>query len=257
MGEPSGIVFDIQRCALNDGPGIRTVVFLKGCPLRCQWCHNPESQQLAPETDAAGKTYGRTVSVDEVMGIVRQDKPYYNTSGGGLTLSGGEPLAQPDFALALLKAAKAEGIHTCLDTCGHVSQSLLEQTLPLTDVYHFDYKATGEKLHRELTGVGGERIRENLEFLIDRKARIILRCPMVPEINDTPEHLQAIAAFATSYESLTIEILPYHHMGRDKAERLGDHSPAFQEPDSQQINQWRTALVKSGCPEERFQMQTH
>jgi pyruvate formate lyase activating enzyme len=254
MDETIGIVLDIHRCALNDGPGIRTAVFLKGCPLQCQWCHNPESQRLALETDAAGRTYGRTASVAGIMDIVRQDQRFYAASGGGLTLSGGEPLSQPDFALALLEAAKSEGIHTCLDTCGHVPHSLLEKTLPLTDVYHFDYKATGAGLHRRFTGVSGERIRENLDFLLARNAHIILRCPMIPGANDTPGHFRAIAALAQAHEMLTVDILPYHRMGLDKAERLGTATRGFQEPDTTRIDQWRAALIAAGCPQERFQI---
>lgn len=227
-------------------------MFLKGCPLRCQWCHNPESQRFGPETDACGKTYGRSATVGEVMGVVRQDKSFYAASGGGLTLSGGEPLAQPDFALALLAAARSEGIHTCLDTSGHVPQSLLEKTLPLTDVYHFDYKATGEEPHRRLTGVGGGRIRENLDFLFTRDARVILRCPFVPGANDTSEHLQTIAGLARRHAALSVEILPYHRMGLDKAERLGARAADFQEPDASRIEHWRSALLEAGCPPERF-----
>lgn len=243
-----GVLLDIHRCSLNDGPGIRTTVFLKGCPLRCLWCHNPESQKLKPEIDTEGKTWGKEATVDDIMDVVRQDIAYYESSGGGVTLSGGEPLAQPDFSLALLTAAKSEGIHTCLDTSGQASQSVLEATMPLTDVYHFDFKATGTERHMQLTGTDGQRIRENLEMLLDRGAKVILRCPMVPRVNDQPEHLQSIAALGAEHPDLKIEILPYHNLGSGKAERFCLPKHSFQAPTQTQIDHWTTQLEHYGCP---------
>jgi pyruvate formate lyase activating enzyme len=159
-------VFDIQRGALHDGPGIRTTVFLKGCPLRCAWCHNPESQAFAPETGRSGKTYGRRLSVDEVMAVVRRDARFYAASGGGLTVSGGEPTAQYVFCAALLAAARAEGFHTCLDTCGALDWPRLDALRPHVDVFLFDYKATAPDRHRALTGVPPELPHANLRRLL-------------------------------------------------------------------------------------------
>jgi pyruvate formate lyase activating enzyme len=137
-----GIVLNIQRAALHDGPGLRTVVFLKGCPLHCLWCHNPESQNPRIETGRSGKVYGRMMTIEEVMQIVRADLAYYQSSGGGLTVSGGEPTAQFDFCKALLLQAKHKDIKTCLDTCGEFPNYRLRELLEIVDLWHYDYKAT-------------------------------------------------------------------------------------------------------------------
>lgn len=219
MSTEHGIVFDIQRAALHDGPGLRTTVFLKGCPLRCTWCHNPESQQRRPETGQSGKVYGRGMSVAAVMEVVRADRAYYETSGGGLTISGGEPTLQYDFCRALLAAAKVEGIHTCLDTSGHCPTDRLLALAPLVDVWHYDYKATGAATHRALTGVDGALILHNLQALRATGARIRLRCPVVPGVNLTPAHEAVLTAFegeAAVGELESVERLIYHTTGNAK-----------------------------------------
>lgn len=229
VGDKFGLVFDIQRAALHDGPGLRTVVFLKGCPLRCAWCHNPESQKLAPETGLSGKTYGHNMTLDEVMDIVRADRAYYEASSGGLTISGGEPTVQYDFCRALLAAAKAEGIETCLDTCGHCPTDNLLALAPLVDVWHYDYKATGNDLHSDFTGADSELIRHNLDALHALGARIRLRCPIVTGVNDTPEHLAAIESFSRADPPFeTIEQIPYHTAGNSKYADLARSTPSFQ-----------------------------
>lgn len=225
MSEPTGIVFDVQRGALHDGPGIRTTVFLKGCPLRCTWCHNPESQHFEPETGRSGKIYGQVRTVAEVMAVVRRDRRYYEASGGGLTLSGGEPTAQYEFCMALLTAARAEGIATCLDTCGQIPWGQLERLRPLVDVFLFDYKATGADLHRALTGVEPTLILANLRRLLAAGSRVILRCPLVPGLNATPEHDEAIIHLQTEFPALTVERLPYHSWGEAKYDDLGRARP--------------------------------
>ncbi len=236
-----GLVLDVHRASLNDGPGLRTTVFLKGCPLRCAWCHNPESRSTRPQLgfDAARCTacrscesacrqhvhsfpsptagndarlhridwaaciaagdcvtdcpsnalrlYGSERTVAEIMAEVRADRTYYEVSGGGLTLSGGEPVAQPAFSLALLRRARAEGIHTCLETCGFAPPGTFDAFRPLVDLFLFDYKATGDARHRELTGVGPDLILGNLRRLHASGASIQLRCPMIPDVNDTPD----------------------------------------------------------------------
>ena len=218
----TGIVFDVKRGGVKDGPGIRTSVFLKGCPLRCIWCHNPESQLPQPETAADGAVCGRAMSVDDVMAEVLPDIPFYAASGGGVTLTGGEPLAQPDFALALAQAAKAAGIHVALDTSGHVSWEMLARFLPAVDLFLYDFKAADSARHKELTGVDNALILANLEKLAAARARIFLRCPLVPGVNDDAHHLEAIAALTgrlPSIEEVTLE--PYHPLGLEKCRKFG------------------------------------
>jgi pyruvate formate lyase activating enzyme len=228
----TGVVFDIQRAALHDGPGIRTVVFLKGCFLRCEWCHNPESWSLEPQvaavSDSSGesRTFGRQMTVEDVMRIVLRDRVYYELSGGGLTLSGGEPTLQFDFCRALLAAAREHHLHTCLDTSGHSSQEAFAELLPLVDLFLFDYKLTDPQAHLYWTGAGNELILGNLDFLYRSGARIVLRCPLLPGINDDEEHFQAIAALSRKYPRLCgIEILPYHDTALFKFGLLGMDSP--------------------------------
>jgi pyruvate formate lyase activating enzyme len=291
----TGVVFDIQRFALHDGPGIRTTVFLKGCPLQCLWCHNPESQAFSPQLaydsarcrtcpacvealvcgvhaldagplgDAAAlrpevcleacphgalTVIGREMTVDEVMAEVLRDAPYYRRSEGGLTLSGGEPLAQPSFALALLEAAKAHGLRTCLDTSGAVAHRWIVAAAEVTDLFLYDFKATDPAEHRRLTGASNALVLDNLDDLYRRGARIVLRCPLVPGVNDTLEHLAGIAALAARYPALEgVEILPYHDLGRDKAARIGRAYalPGVPTADEATTAGWLAHLHALGC----------
>lgn len=247
---PTGIVFDIQRSAMHDGPGIRTTVFLKGCPLRCAWCHNPESQACAPQTGQSGKTYGRELGVEDVMAVVRRDAAFYRASGGGLTISGGEPTFQTDFCVALLRAAKAEGLHTCLDTSGFFSAAVLERVRPWTDLFLFDWKVTGSERHRELTGVPKGPIEENLARLLEAGAAVWLRCPLVPTLNDQPEHLREIAELSRRFPALErVDILPYHRTGAGKWRDLGMEpiSDAIPEPDEAMRGRWMKRLAAAGA----------
>jgi pyruvate formate lyase activating enzyme len=293
----TGIVFDIQRFSLHDGPGIRTTVFLKGCPLHCSWCHNPEAisaqPQLAYRADlcdhclacvracpneahyamdcahvydralcqACGacvdacpqqalRLFGKSMAVDEVMAIVDRDRAYYDRSGGGLTLSGGEPLAQYGFTRELLEAAKRVGIHTCIETCGSVAPERLSELIPLVDVFLFDYKATDPALHLELTGVDNRLILSNLHLLLERGAHIVLRCPLVPGINDQPEHLQAIAALSALVPAPErIEIMAYHDLGKSKAEQIGSAAGrvSISSADEAVKLSWLESLHNNGC----------
>lgn len=255
MKTVSGIVFDIQRGGIHDGPGIRTVVFLKGCPLRCIWCHNPESisADIEPDLKTPGKVFGRRMTVDEVMAVVEKDRAYYEPDGG-VTFSGGEPMFQFEFTKALLMAAKARGIHTCLDTSGFAAAGQLLEVLPLTDVFHYDYKATDPQNHLLWTGAPLEPILSNLRKIYERGANIILRCPLVPGVNDDETHLRGIAALAAGMPKLEINILPYHSMARDKWSRCGRENPlpGVADPSAEIKNGWRETLTALGVPPRRF-----
>ena len=227
MNETSTLVFDIEKFAVHDGPGIRTVVFLKGCPLRCIWCHNPESQSFEPEqmASADGKTppetIGKAMTVEKVMASVRKDKAFYDNSGGGVTISGGEPLAHFAFTRDLLAAAKAEGIHTAVETSGFAPRERIESLLPLVDLWLWDVKAP-PSLHEKLVGCPVESILDNLAFIAARGATIVLRCPLVPNVNDGDEALGHIAHLAESTPGIQrIDIEPYHPLGEGKCRRLG------------------------------------
>jgi pyruvate formate lyase activating enzyme len=244
------LVFDIEKFAVHDGPGIRTVVFLKGCPLRCLWCHNPESQSFEPEQMASAdgtpppETVGRSMTIEEVMAEVRKDKPFYDNSGGGLTVSGGEPLAHFEFTRKLLAAAKAEGIQTAVETSGFAPRERIEALLPLVDLWLWDVKAP-PSLHRKLIGVEAAPILDNLAFIASRGARSVLRCPLVPGVNDSDEALRHIRRlFETTPGVLRIDIEPYHPMGEDKNRRLG-RADWFRAPfatDSDKAR-WRAVLT--------------
>jgi pyruvate formate lyase activating enzyme len=220
-----GIIFDIQRAAIHDGPGIRTTVFLKGCPLRCAWCHNPESQNFHPERGKSGKVYGWETTTSDIMRIVRRDIPFYARSGGGITLSGGEPTAQPSFCKELLRKAKQEGISTCLDTCGHTSY--LKEMVPWVDLFLFDLKLFDRSAHQTWTGVDGELIKRNFMMLQEMGCDIIVRSPIVPGVNDTEEHEAMLASLERSGNISSVERLPYHDTGAAKWKDLERSVPTF------------------------------
>ena len=213
-----GTIFNIQRFCTRDGPGIRTTVFLKGCPLRCAWCHNPESQNPAPEIFADGTRCGRQVSVSEVLDVVLRDRDFYGDTGG-MTLSGGEPLLQKDFALELLRQAKESCLHTAVETCGHVEN--IEAFMPYVDLWLHDIKLIDPALHKQWTGLGNALILKNLRKLSDN---VVIRCPIIEGVNLTPEHLQALQDL-----DRPLEFLLYHPLGIDKAKNLGRTQP-YTEP---------------------------
>lgn len=261
----NGIIFDIQRFSLHDGPGIRTTIFFKGCPLRCLWCHNPES--INPKIELAfykhkcigcnsciaicptgalqnsekdGKSYiielcrfcwkcvdacpsealllqGKIYSVDEVLEEISKDIPFYKQSGGGVTLSGGEPTFQFDFCFHLLKGCKEMGIGTALDTSGFVSWDKFETLLPLVDIFLYDIKHINSEEHKKLTGVPNEVILENLAKLNDSGKHIEIRIPIIPGYNDSNENITAISRFIAKLKSIRrVKLLPYHKLGLSK-----------------------------------------
>ncbi len=225
-----GYVFDIQRGILHDGPGVRTTVFFQGCPLRCIWCHNPESW------DRRGSALAMTS--EEILAQVE---------GDGLTVSGGEPTYQWRFLLDLLEAARAHGMHTCLDTSGAFSSALLDSLLPLVDLWLLDFKATGEARHKRLTRSGTVPFYRTLRALQDAGARIWLRCPMVPGVNDQAEHLYDIALL--SHEVERVELIPYRNTGIPKYGEIGRVSPIAELPSCDDVvaNRWLENLARRGA----------
>ncbi len=264
-----GLVFNIQRFSIHDGPGIRTTVFLKGCNLRCFWCHNPESINPGPELQlflqkciGCGKCFeicpvnahqvidgqrvflreicsgcgkcaefcyaealvmaGEEMTVEEVVEEVEKDKAFYDNSGGGVTLSGGEALLQKDFAKAILIESKKRGLHTVVDTAGNVPWQLFEEVLPYVDLFLYDIKVLDDKKHRRATGVGNERILDNFSKLAMAGKDICIRIPVIPNLNDNKEEMEKMAAFIKGLNGIhTVELLPFHGLGEGKYESLG------------------------------------
>ena len=265
----NGTLFNLQRFSTSDGSGIRTVVFFKGCPLNCSWCHNPESKKSKTEIfynatncigcgecaaacpngqhrfeenthrylrdDCVGcgacvtacparglEWCGKSYSVEQVISEVVKDRPFYEQSGGGVTLSGGEPLLQWDFCLALLQKAKEEGLHTAVETCGYTKRDIT-QLHPLADQWLFDIKLLREEEHKRYTGVSNQRILHNLQALDALGAHIVLRCPVIPCINLNKAHFDALARLVNTLQNVKeIHLEPYHPLGVDKAARLGE-----------------------------------
>ena len=222
----SGRIFDIQRYSIHDGVGIRTIVFLKGCALRCKWCCNPESQSYEIEKMTVGgktKTMGRDVTVAEVMETVKRDMPYYTRSGGGLTLSGGESLLQPEFATALLHAAKDLGLNTAMESMGYAPFETIEKLLPYLDVYLMDIKHMNGQKHKEWTGKENGLMLDNAKKIAESgKTELVIRVPVIPGFNDTKEEILAIAKYADALPRVRkMHLLPYHSYGQGKYEGLG------------------------------------
>jgi pyruvate formate lyase activating enzyme len=268
--ELTAMVFNIMRFATHDGPGIRTAVFFKGCPLSCHWCHNPESQSFRPEvlyfeercrhcgecvaecpehaivqTDdekpssllrdvcrrcghcaevcqaEARRLAGKRVGLDEVLREIEKDLIFFEESGGGVTLSGGEPLAQPRFAAALLQACRERGIHTAIETCGYARPETFRSVALLADLVLFDVKLMTAAAHREYTGLSNTGILQNLEELLAQGRAVTVRIPLVPGINDTAEEVDRFARYLGRFRGCRVELLPYHRIGAAKYARLG------------------------------------
>lgn len=250
--ETVGRIFDIQRYSIHDGPGIRTIVFLKGCVLRCRWCCNPESQNYEIETrNMNGKrvTVGEDVTVAHVMEIVEKDRPYYYRSGGGLTLSGGECLCQPEFSRALLRAAQDVGINTAIESMGCAEWSVISSILPHLDTYLMDIKHLDSAKHKAFTGRGNELMLENaMKVARSGITNLIIRVPVVPAFNDTPREIEAIARYAATLPGVEqIHLLPYHRLGQDKYEQLGRTYtlPDLRPPEPGHMEELKQAVQRS------------
>jgi pyruvate formate lyase activating enzyme len=263
-----GLVFNIQRYSLQDGPGIRTTVFLKGCPLSCSWCQNPESRSPEPQVividgrcvrcgacdrardDAharegiapgvcircgacveacptgARQLVGRRMTVEEVLVEIESDRLFHEESGGGVTFSGGEPLLQGEFLIALLDACRARGVHTAVDTCGQASLETVLRVAARADLFLYDLKVIDDDRHRSLTGVSNRSILMNLEALARAHPDVRIRVPVVPGITDGAEQIEAIARYVASLPGIRkVDLLPYHATGLHKYAGLGEAYP--------------------------------
>lgn len=238
------IITDIKRFAVHDGDGVRTTVFFKGCPLKCRWCHNPECIAFQPqkafyenkcvgcgackeanftEEECLGEArvhYGRTITLDEILPLLLEDRDFYDNSGGGVTLSGGECLCQADFCAALLRKLKAEGINTAIDTCGFVSREAIDKVMPYADVFLYDIKAVDEDVHIRCTCQSNKIILENLKYVDDCGKNTEIRIPYVPEYND--DQIEKIACFLSGLKHVkAVKVLPYHNYAGSKYRALG------------------------------------
>lgn len=285
-------IFNISRCCVDDGPGIRTTVFIKGCPLHCVWCHNPESQCrmaeltynpqkctlcgrcatvcpvgahlledgthtfLREKCTACGKCaeacyaealsmVGKDMTADEVLAEAVRDRVFYQNSGGGVTLSGGEPLSHPEFTEELLTKLRAEGIHTAMETCGFASKAIFERIAPLCDLLLFDLKETDPKRNLDFTGVPLEPILANLRRADELGIKIHLRLPIIPGLNDRDDHFEKAGKIAKTLKNLVrAQIMPYHKLGAYKYATLGrEYSLSdVEEPDEETKRSWQDKL---------------
>lgn len=287
----TGMVSQIETFSVHDGPGIRSVVFLKGCPLRCRWCHSPETRLPVREIlfrkekcvlcgacsavcprdcrkisggrhvfDRSGcigcglcaercpanalRITGKEMTVRQVLDAISGYKMFYDESGGGMTISGGEPLFQPEFTGALLKEAARRGISGCVETCGHGDYADLKLWIPYTKKFLYDYKATDPERHRELTGVDNRTILANLKRLNDAGADITLRCPLIPGVNDSPDHLLGIARTADRLKNIrAVDLEPGNPLTAGKYEQLGLAPPADCICPAETVEFWRAAVA--------------
>ena len=255
------MIFDIKRFAVHDGPGIRTTVFFKGCPLQCWWCHNPEGirkdeEEVVSVHKMEGRDYpvketvGRWMGVAEVMAEIIKERVFMEESGGGVTFSGGEPLWQVDFLEDLLLACKKEGFHTAVDTTGYTSRKNLMKILALTDIFLYDVKHMDDRRHLAYTGVSNGRILENLTFLASQNKKIMIRLPVLPTMNDDEENIGRTLRFLKSLTPSIVEVdlLPYHAMAAHKYEKFGMEykMSGIPEPGADDLERLKKKFKKAG-----------
>ncbi|MFV0377608.1 MAG: radical SAM protein [Mangrovibacterium sp.] len=225
-----GVIFSIEEFAIHDGPGIRTTVFLKGCPLKCEWCHNPEGISFKPQLMTQnGKTLvcGERIRSTEMAKIVLKNKDLFELNGGGVTLTGGEPTAQSDFVIDFLN--QVQDIHRAIETSGYASPLKFREIISMVDLVLFDIKHTDEQMHKKYTGVSNKLILKNLEYLIETGREFIVRIPLIPGVNDTQENMLKVVNLIKNAESLVrVELLPYHQTAGAKYKMIGEtFEPSF------------------------------
>jgi pyruvate formate lyase activating enzyme len=259
----SGIIFDIKRFSVHDGPGIRTTVFLKGCPLKCPWCHNPEGISPHPEVIRTerfmdGKKFyrktivGREISTSELMDEIKKDRIVMEESGGGVTFSGGEPLLQHEFLGDMLILCKEKGIHTTVDTSGYAADSIFKKIVPLTDLFLFDLKCLNPDLHASAIGVPLQRILDNLRQIVDQGAKLRLRIPVIPGFNFDTESLAQYYDFMATYKKGIdgVHLLPFHAIANHKYIKVGKKNEFenVRSLQSKEISEWVSTISKLGVP---------
>jgi len=257
-----GLIFSIKRYSVHDGPGIRVTFFLKGCPLSCWWCHNPEGISPLPEkveqiekvgevefikTETAGEFY----SVGEIIEILEKDKIFILQSNGGVTFSGGEPLFQSGFLLEALKQCKENGYHTAIDTSGYFNPEILETIIPFTDLFLFDIKHLDERKHILYTGVSNELILSNFQMILQSGKDTILRIPIIPGLNDDPGNLEKVKAFLVGLKCKNlkkISLLPYHKIGITKYKKFNIPTKmgSIKPPSSERMYNLKAFLEETG-----------
>lgn len=220
-----GNIFDIKKFAIHDGPGIRTTVFFKGCPLRCWWCHNPESikeiSEVKYNTSDCNNSISKRYTIPELFDIIKKDEVFYDESGGGVTFSGGEPLVQIKFLSEILKVCRKNHFHTAIDTSGYAPTESFAEVYENTNLFLFDLKILDDDQHEKYTGVSNELILKNLEYLNSVDAKVNIRIPLIPGITDTEENLSSISNYLLQFTNINrIDLLPYNELAEDKYRRL-------------------------------------
>ncbi len=260
----SGYIFDIKKFSINDGPGIRTTVFFKGCPLTCWWCHNPESQRNEPEEiencnfrwnlhhdSYLRNTVGAKIYVNEVMDEIEKDRMFYEESHGGVTISGGEPMLQLNFLYSILSECKTKDINTAIDTTGYAAFEDFKKIYDLTDIFLFDLKLMDSKLHYEFCGINNELIHENLKKLSSLGKKNILRIPIIPTITDTEENISAMISFISKLKNVKeIDLLPFHKTAKSKYERMKKLNKVAEldVPSTDQMEELKNRFNQLGVP---------
>jgi pyruvate formate lyase activating enzyme len=253
-------IFDIKRFAVHDGPGIRVTIFFKGCPMQCIWCHNPEGINDNIESFSEDKMFdginiseqlvaGRMISLEELLAEIEKDRIFMEESGGGVTLSGGEPVLQHEFVRILLKELKKLGIHSCIDTSGYVPENIMASIAKKADLFLYDLKLMDDRQHINFTGVSNKLVLGNLKVLDNLGAEIIIRFPLIPGINDNPEHLNQVITFLKRFDRIrNVDVLPFHKFARSKYRRFCRPflSDTIRIPSSEEVMAVRSVFQASG-----------